>query len=99
MVQINWTPQAISDLKDIAEYIGKDSKYYAKLQVIRLKSRVETLRKQIHIGNLVPEFERIDLRQLVQGRYRIIYKVVNDNRVDILVIHHSARDLKKRKIL
>lgn len=65
MVQINWTPQAVSDLKDIAEYIGKDSKYYAKLQVVRLKNRVEILKKQIHIGSLVSEFERTDLRQLI----------------------------------
>jgi addiction module RelE/StbE family toxin len=99
MVQINWTPQSVSDLKNIAEYIGKDSKYYAKLQVIRLKSRVEVLERQIHIGNLVPEFERTDLRQLIQGRYRIIYKVVNENRADILTVHHSARDITKRNIL
>jgi len=99
MVQINWTTQAVSDLKDIAEYIGKDSKYYAKLQVVRLKSRVEIVKTQIRIGSLVPEFERTDLRQLIQGRYRIIYKVINENRVDILTVHHSARDLTKRSIL
>ncbi len=99
MVQINWTHQAVFDLKDIAEYIGKDSKYYAKLQVIRIKSCVEILKNQIHIGSFVPEFERTDLRQLVQGRYRIIYKVVNENRVDIITVHHSARDLTLRKNL
>ena len=39
MVRINWTFQAKEDLKAIAEYISKDSKSYAKLQVIRLKNR------------------------------------------------------------
>lgn len=99
MVQINWTPQSVSDLKDIAEYIGKDSKYYAKLEIIRLKSTVEILKRQIKIGSLVPEFNRTDLRQLIQGRYRIIYEIVNKNREDILTVHHSARDLTQRKIL
>ena len=98
MVQINWTSQAISDLKDIADYISKDSKYYAKLQIVRLKSRIEILKKQIHIGSVVPEFDRNDLRQLVQGNYRIIYKVVDEKRVDILTVHHSARDLSRRKL-
>ena len=37
MVRINWTFQAKEDLNAIAEYISKDSKRYAKLQVIRLK--------------------------------------------------------------
>jgi toxin ParE1/3/4 len=46
MVQINWTLQAVSDLKDIAEYISKDSKKYAKLQIIRIKHRTKILRSQ-----------------------------------------------------
>ena len=36
MVQINWTFQAKSDLQDIAEYISKDSKNYAKLQILKI---------------------------------------------------------------
>lgn len=35
MVRINWTFQAKSYLKDIAEYISKDSKLYAKRQVFQ----------------------------------------------------------------
>jgi len=30
MVQINWTIQAKQDLKDVFEYISKDSEVYAK---------------------------------------------------------------------
>lgn len=30
MVRVNWTIQAMTDLKDIADYISKDSKVYAK---------------------------------------------------------------------
>ncbi|KPM33545.1 Hypothetical protein I595_448 [Croceitalea dokdonensis DOKDO 023] len=42
------------DLKNIAKYIGKDSKYYAKLQVVRIKTKTEIIKRQILIGNLVP---------------------------------------------
>lgn len=38
MVRINWTFQAKDDLKAIADYIAKDSKRYAKLQVTRQKN-------------------------------------------------------------
>ena len=41
MVQINWTIEAVSDLKEIAMYISKDSQYYAKLQIERLRN-IET---------------------------------------------------------
>ena len=74
MVQINWTPDSLSDLRDIAKYIGKDSKYYAKIQVVKIKLRVEILFKQPLSGSIVHEFNRTDLRQLIEGNYRIIYK-------------------------
>ena len=47
MVRLNWTFQAKDDLKAIAEYISRDSKRYAKLQVIRLKNRIRILKTQV----------------------------------------------------
>ena len=98
MVQINWTLQAKGDLKAIAEYISKDSKQYAKLQVIRLKNRTRILKTQILSGKIVNEISRENIRELIEGIYRIIYKIVDDNQIDILTIHHSSRDLARRKI-
>jgi plasmid stabilization system protein ParE len=98
MVQINWTLQATSDLKDIAEYISKDSKKYAKLQIVRIRFRTRILTSQIYSGKIVMEIGKNNIRELIEGNYRIIYKVVNDSRVDILTIHHSARDLFRRNI-
>jgi plasmid stabilization system protein ParE len=98
MVQINWTLQANDDLKAIAEYIKLDSLRYAKLQVIRIKSRTHILKSHPNAGRTVPEIENEQIRELIEGSYRIIYKVVSNNKVDILTIHHSARDLTKRTI-
>ena len=98
MVRINWTLQARDDLKSIAEYISKDSKRYAKLQVLRIKYRVRILNSQIYIGKIVPEIDEQTIRELIEGRYRIIYKIISKNQVDILTVHHSARDLTRREI-
>ncbi len=98
MVRINWTFQAKDDLRDIAEYISKDSKRYAKLQVTRLKTRTRILKTQTRSGKIVPEINQENIRELIEGSYRIIYKIVEDNQIDILTIHHSARDLTRRKI-
>ncbi|MBI9038619.1 MAG: type II toxin-antitoxin system RelE/ParE family toxin [Bacteroidales bacterium] len=98
MVRINWTFQAKDYLKAIADYISKDSKRYGKLQVTRLKNRTRVLKNQPHIGKVVPEINRENIRELIEGSYRIIYKIVEDNQIDILTIHHSARDLRRRKV-
>lgn len=98
MVQINWTHQSITDLKDIFEYISKDSITYAKLQIIRIKNRTTILRYQVYSGKIVPELNKKHTRQLIEGNYRIINKIVNPSRVDILTVHHSARDLQNRSI-
>ena len=98
MVRINWTFQAKNDLKNIAEYISKDSKHYAKLQVNRIKTRTRILKTQYRSGKIVPEINQEDIRELIEGNYRIIYKIVREKQIDILTIHHSYRDLTRRKI-
>src|SRR6056297_1534885 len=98
MVQIRWTRQSIKDLLYIFEYITIDSKKYAKRQIVRIKARSQILKTNPRVGKLVPELTESDFRELIEGNYRIIYKILNDKHVDILTVHHSARDLSRRKI-
>ena len=96
MVQINWTYQSKIDLEDIFEYISRDSKKYAQIQNLRILKRTQILKKLPYSGKVIVEIHREDLRELVEGNYRIIYKIVSESRVDILTVHHSLRDLNKR---
>jgi addiction module RelE/StbE family toxin len=98
MVQIKWTIQAKEDLKGIAEYIALDSVKYAKLQVARIKVRTQILNTHIRIGKITPEVNNPNIRELIEGNYRIIYKINSENHISILTIHHSARDLTRREI-
>lgn len=98
MVQINWTFQAIDDLQNIAEYISKDSEKYARLQILRIRQRSKILSSQTHAGKIVPEIENQNVRELIEGNFRIIYRIVNEKRIDILSVHHCSRDLTKRNI-
>jgi toxin ParE1/3/4 len=99
MVRLNWTFQVKNDLKAIAEYISRDSKVYAKLQVNRLINRTRILKTQVRSGKIVPEINQENIRELIEGNYRVIYKIVQDDRIDILTIHHSARDLTRKKVV
>ncbi len=99
MVRINWTKQAVSDLKSIAEYISKDSKFYAKRQVQKLKDSTTILKTFPLSGKIITEIKKPDFREIIQGNYKIIYKIVSKKRIDIITIHHAARSLPKRKDL
>lgn len=94
MVRLNWTEQAIDDLINIAEFISKDSVKYAVIQVKRLRERAKLLKTQPSLGRMVPEAEDVSIRELILGSYRIIYKIVSNERIDILTVHHSAKLLK-----
>ncbi len=43
------------------------------------------------IGRIVPEFENDRIRELIQGKYRIVYRIVNDELIEVLRIIHGSR--------
>ncbi len=96
MVRIVWLAAARNDLKEIYDYISFDSKRYAKFQVERIRSRTEALKKQIEIGKIVEEINDPKIREIVEGNYRIIYQIVSKEELQILMVHHGARDLTRR---
>ena len=99
MVRLIWSEVAIDELKEVFDYISKDSKVYAKRQVNKIRQATKILKASKYIGKEVEEIGIPTIREIIEGNYRIIYKVMNDSEVVILTIHHSARDLAKRKIV
>lgn len=94
MAVIRWTNQSIEDLKNIFDYISKDSAKYAKLQIIRIREHTSIISKNPRIGRVVPELARQDIREIIYRSYRIIYLLKSDEIIEILTIHHSSRILK-----
>lgn len=93
MVEITWTGQALKDIENIAQFIAKDSEKFARLQVSRFFNRTLLLQTFPNAGRIVPELNNPAIRELIQGNYRIIYKIISDIQVDILTVHHSRRQL------
>jgi len=92
MAKIEWTPLAVQDLESIFEYISKDSVFYAARQVDRLVNRVDVLESFPASGKIVPEFNDESIRELLEGNYRIVYKVTSET-IFIARVHHSAKNL------
>ena len=91
MAEVIWTESALSDLNDIGEYISKDSIRYAELTVAKLFESPDILEMNPLAGIMVPELQNESIRQLTRGNFRIIYHVVDEDLVEILTVHRSAR--------
>jgi toxin ParE1/3/4 len=93
MVKVIWTEFAIEDIRSIHTYISQDSKVYADRFIEKIISRVGQLETHPKSGRVVPEFNIDTLRELIEGNYRIIYKINSDS-IGVVRVHHSARELK-----
>jgi plasmid stabilization system protein ParE len=93
MARLNWTDQAFLDLVNIADFIAKDSVWYSKITVTRIRVASNQLKKYPLIGRAVPEKAKGNIRELIHGNYRILYCFVSSDQIDILPVHHSANRL------
>jgi toxin ParE1/3/4 len=71
---------------------------YAIRQTSLIRKRTQILKLQKSAGKPVNELISENVREIIEGNYRIIYRQVDITQIDILTIHHGARDLKGRKI-
>jgi toxin ParE1/3/4 len=85
-----WTRQAQEDLRSIRNYIARDAPFTAVMFIERLRSAVNRLRQFPESGHEVPEMPSAELREIVFGQYRIIYRF-RDGLVEILNVLHGAR--------
>jgi addiction module RelE/StbE family toxin len=93
MAQINWTKRSLKDLKAINDYISLDSTFYAARFISRLIKRIDQLMDFPESGRVVPEKNIQEIRELIEGNYRIFYRLRN-GKITILRIHNAARKIK-----
>ncbi|MDB4924205.1 type II toxin-antitoxin system RelE/ParE family toxin [Mucilaginibacter sp.] len=91
MVKIVLSKTARSDLKEIVDYIKRDSIKYSFLEKKKIEDAINNLPKQPLSGRIVPELNNEKLRELIFRNYRIIYEIASEKQINILTIHHHAR--------
>ncbi len=75
----------------------RDKPLAAENWVNTIFETVENLSEFPESGRMVPELNRNDIREIIKGNYRIIYKVLNDE-IHILTIRHGKRLLDEKVI-
>jgi toxin ParE1/3/4 len=90
VIAIRWATQAADDLVSIRDFIARDSAHYARLVVQRIVTATDLLASSPRIGRVVPELNDPEVREIIVGAYRIVYRYRHDL-VEIATVFHSAR--------
>ena len=85
--QLSWSPEAVEDLQAIAEFIGRDSPFYANSVVTKMVAVSRSLIEAPMIGRVVPELGDDQIRERFVYSYRLIYRVRNQEILVAAIIH------------
>lgn len=81
--EVIWSPQALDDIDDIAEFHQKTDPLYAQAVVEELVTRSRALAYYPLRGREVPELEGLDYREVFAYSYRLIYRI-HGQQVDLI---------------
>ncbi len=89
-MKVNWTQKGRQRLQQLYNYIADDQPANALKFIDQLTRCAESLAAHPRSGKIVSKYQRDDIREVYEGRYRIIYRILPD-RIDILTVRHSGR--------
>jgi plasmid stabilization system protein ParE len=89
--KVVWLRAALADLERIGETIEIDSPAYAGVVVKKLYDATQDLSRFPRMGRRVPEWDDDAYRERIVYSYRVIYRIVSDERIELLGFIHGAR--------
>jgi plasmid stabilization system protein ParE len=89
-VRLVWSQLADQQVEEILDFIAADDPAAARRWLEELLERVAALRRFPDAGRLVPELGREDIRELLIGSHRVIYRRGTE-RIEIACVRHQAR--------
>ena len=95
-MKVHWTGTARDHLRAIHTYVARNSPEYARLVVDRLTRRSQQIAEFPLSGHEVAEFGVPQIRQVVEGPFRIIYYIKPDQ-IDVLAVIHGAQQIPPSK--
>lgn len=90
-LKIVYSQLAQNDLKEIYDYIRKDSLQYARREIQLIRAAVKKLKSNSFLGRKFEKSKDEFTRELMFKNYRVIYDIYSDKTILILSIHHHSR--------
>lgn len=86
-LKVAWSPEAIEDVESIADYIGRDSEFYARAVATKIIEMGRNIESFPWAGRIVPELGDDKVRERLVYSYRVIYQVQERTILVVAVIH------------
>jgi toxin ParE1/3/4 len=96
-MKIRWTHEALLRLFEIEDFIAQDSPDRARQFVDQIIEHTKFLPDNPFSGRTVPEISNPDMRELIFKKYRIVYRI-NDNDIDIMTVFEGHRSFRLDEI-
>lgn len=90
--EIVWTSEAQKNLKEIADYISRDSEFYAEKTIYLIYQACLRLRDYPEIGMPIPIKSEFTLRRILVKSYRVVY-CFHNNKIYIASVYKQAKPL------
>lgn len=97
-MKIIWSPLAIHKVNEYAEKIALDKPLVVEKWTNDIFDSVQRLSQMPGSGKMVPEIRREDIREIFNGNYRIIYKILF-NEIHILTVRHRRQLLNEKNLI
>ena len=89
-MKVRWTARAEARLDAIHAHIAQDDPDAALRIVHEVLRRSAQMAAFPNSGRRVADFAREDVRELIEGKYRIVYRIRTDC-IDVLTVIHFAQ--------
>ena len=91
--RLRWTLRARADLVAIGRYVARDDARAARRWLEKLRSKAREAAAP-RAGRRVPEVERDDVREMIVGSYRIVYRVERTG-ISVLTVFEGHRSFPR----
>ncbi len=92
-MKVLWTDAAVAQLEAIHDYMAQTSPEYARRTIDRLTRRSIQIGTFPFSGRMVSEYDVNEVREIIEGSYRIIYLIKEDeDQIEMLAVIHSSRE-------
>ncbi len=91
MAEVIWSQESRQDLDNIFIRLSSESPAYAQKWIDEVFKKLALIEHFPNMGRKVTEIRISNIREIMAGRYRILYHIGRPEIIEIMAIRHSSR--------